>query len=266
MTTTNDPEQPSEEHGIGTEINVETVAAAIVETAAAESSATRTVPPKNARVMEAAYRVGEFKATVGIRYLLVQSILAGVFKSLGCTTFLVVGGGVVGAALFPVGLIAITLTSTELFTGDLLILTVSFLAGKVSFYSVLRNHVVSWCGNFIGTVFWAAIIGYASGTIVDNGADELAISMAVSKTTQPWGHIVGKAVGANFLVCLAIWQAMVAQEVASKVLALWFPIVAFVTAGLEHVVANMYFIPLGTVPWSTLSAKLRGSEPLFSKS
>ncbi|KAL3928020.1 MAG: hypothetical protein SGARI_005157, partial [Bacillariaceae sp.] len=210
-----------------------------------EQSSSRSVPPKNARIMEAAYRVGEFKANVNISYLLVQSILAGIFKSLGCTTFLVVGGGVLGAALFPVGLIAITLTSTELFTGDLLILTVSFLAGKVSLYAVLRNHVVAWCGNFIGTLLWASIIGYASGTIVDNGQEELAISLAVTKTTQPWGQIVGKVVGANFLVCLAIWQAMVAQEVISKVAALWFPIVSFVTAGLEHVVANMYFIPLG---------------------
>ncbi|KAL3910302.1 MAG: hypothetical protein SGILL_007745, partial [Bacillariaceae sp.] len=155
--------------------------------------------PKTTQTLEAAYRVGEFKANVNIGYLLVQSVMAGLFKSIGCTSFLVVGGGVLGAALFPVGLIAITLTSTELFTGDLLILTVSFLSKRVTLYSVIRNHVVAWCGNFVGTLLWASIIGYASGTIVDNGADDFAIELAILKTTQPWGHIVGKAVGANFL-------------------------------------------------------------------
>jgi len=197
------------------------------------------------KVLRATYKVGQFKAKLPLQYLVVQSFMAGLYKSVGCLVFVVVGGGVLGAALFPVGLIAISLTGAELFTGDLLVITVCLLANKVSWSSLLRNLVVSWFGNFAGTLVWASVVGYVGGAVEDNGRVDFVVDLAETKSYMTWGEVVCKGIGANFLVCLAVWQAMTAQDVASKILAIWFPIVAFVTVGLEHVVANMFFIPLG---------------------
>ena len=203
----------------------------------------RTQKPQ--KVLETIYGVGQFKAELPLKYLMLQSFLAGIYKSVGCHTFVTIGGGVLGAVFFPVGLIAIVLTGAELFTGDLLILVQCYLSGKVPGKSLVRNLCVSWVMNFCGTLLWAGLIGYASGAVEDKGQVDFAIDLAYDKVSQPWGHILAKAIGANFLVCLALWQAMTADDVASKILAIWFPIVPFVINGLEHVVANMFFILLG---------------------
>jgi formate/nitrite transporter len=167
--------------------------------------------------------------------------------------YLAVDGGVLGAALFPTGLIAVILTSAELFTGDALVFVASVLGGKVSFGKLLRNWTVSWIMNFAGCLFWAAVLAYASDSLEDLGRSELAVKVALKKAMQPWWHIFLKAIGANFMVCVGVWQATCAEEVAGKILAIWFPISAFVLMGFDHVIANQFFIPVGMLYGADIS-------------
>lgn len=210
-----------------------------------------TKPPKE--TLQAVYRAGQYKAGLPLNLLMVQSTMAGVYIAMSGHLFIAVGGGVLGAAVFPTGLIAVVLTSAELFTGDALVFVASVLGGKVGFGKLLRNWTVSWVMNFAGCLFWAAVLGYASGSLEDLGRAELAVEIALKKANQPWWSIFLKAIGANFLVCVGVWQATCAEEVAGKILAIWFPISAFVMMGFDHVVANQFFIPVGMMYGADIS-------------
>ena len=195
--------------------------------------------------LQAIYKAGQYKAGLPLNLLMIHSFMAGVYIAMAGHLYLAVGGGVLGAALFPTGLIAVILTSAELFTGDALVFVVSTLGGKVGLDKLLRNWSVAWICNFAGAIFWASIIVYASDSLQDLGQVDTAIAIAKKKALQPWWDIFAKAIGANFMVCLAIWQATCAEDVTGKILALWFPIAGFVLMGLEHVIANQFLIPIG---------------------
>ena len=195
--------------------------------------------------LKAIYGAGKYKAGLTWNVLAVQSFMAGVYVAFAGQLYLSVGGGVLGAALFPAALIAVVLTSAELFTGDALVFVASVLGGQVRLRFLVRNWTMSWICNFIGCISWAFVLGYLSHAIEDTGGRELAIKVAKKKALQDLSHIFFKAIGANFMVCVAVWQGTSAEEVAGKILALWFPVAAFVMMGFEHVVANMFFIPMG---------------------
>lgn len=201
----------------------------------------------------AVYKAGEYKAALPLHLLMVQSFMAGIYISMAGHVYLAVGGGVLGAALFPTGLIAVVLTSAELFTGDALVFIASYLGGRVTLYKLLRNWTVSWIMNFVGSLFWASLLAYASNSLVDLGREELAVQVATRKAYEPWMHIFLKAIGANFMVCVGVWQATCAEEVAGKVLGLWFPISAFVMMGFDHAIANQFLIPVGMMLGADIS-------------
>ena len=242
------------------------------------------IPPSTKapkQTLQAVYAAGKYKAGLTLPILCVQSFMAGIYIAFAGHLYLVVGGGVLGSSLFPGGLIAVVLTSAELYTGDALIFVASVLGGQVAFRSLLRNWTVSWCCNFVGSLVWAYFLAYLSGALHDSHAVELAIQVAEKKALNELSHIFIKAIGANFMyvliyvktnwsvcfvslvfnyslltgifpslpffhrVCVAVWQGTCAEEVAGKVLALWFPTAAFVMMGFDHVVANMFFIPIG---------------------
>jgi len=202
-----------------------------------------TKAPKD--TLYAVYKAGEYKAALPLSLLMVQSFMAGIYISMAGHVYLAVGGGVLGAALFPTGLIAVVLTSAELFTGDALVFIASYLGGRVTFYKLMRNWTVSWIMNFAGSLVWASLLAYASNSLADLGREELAVEVALRKANEPWGHIFLKAIGANFMVCVGVWQATCAEDVAGKVLGLWFPISAFVMMGFDHAIANQFLIPIG---------------------
>ena len=195
--------------------------------------------------LKAVYNAGKYKAGLTLDVLSIQSFMAGIYIAAAGHLYLIVGGGVLGSALFPMGLIAVGLTSAELFTGDALVFVAAVLGKHVPFRKLLRNWTVAWCCNFIGSMVWAIFMGYLSGAIEDSHAKELAIAVAEKKALNEYFHIFLKAIGANFMVCVAVWQATTAEEVAGKCLALWFPTAAFVMMGFDHVVANMFLIPMG---------------------
>jgi formate/nitrite transporter len=200
----------------------------------------RTKAPKDA--LKAVYVVGKYKAALTLDVLMVQSFMAGLYIAMAGHLYLAIGGGVLGAAFFPTGLIAVLLTSAELFTGDALVFVASVLGGRVSIRSLLRNWTVSWICNMAGCLAWAYFMVYLPDSLNDLDKNEYAVAVALKKANQTWGAIFLKGIGANFMVCLGVWQFTCAEEVAGKVLSLFFPITGFVIMGLDHCIANQFFI------------------------
>lgn len=193
--------------------------------------------------LQAVYKVGIYKAELPLHLLCIQSFMAGIYISFAGQMFLTLNGGLLGAIFFPTGILAVILTSAELFTGDALVFVASVLGNKVSIWSLLRNWTVSWIFNFAGCLVWASALGYASGAL--DAHKEFSVQVAMKKVSATWIQIFLKAIGANFLVCLGVWQSTCAEEAAGKIIALWFPVASFVIMGFDHAIANQFLIPMG---------------------
>jgi formate/nitrite transporter len=99
--------------------------------------------------------------------------------------------------------------------------------------------------NFLGCLFWAVLLAYLSDALADAGQVELAIKVSEKKVHQKWIEIFLKGIGANFMVCIGVWQSTCAEEVSGKILGIWFPVAAFVMMGFDHCIANQFLIPVG---------------------
>ena len=120
--------------------------------------------------------------------------------------------------------------------------------GRISFGRLLANLTLVYIANFIGAVGIAALVVLSGQLKMGSGAvHDTAVSIALAKVNLSFTEAFFRGVLCNLLVCLAVWLAMAGRTVADKVLAIIFPITAFVAAGFEHSVANMYFIPLGMI-------------------
>ncbi|MBR2674189.1 MAG: formate/nitrite transporter family protein [Mogibacterium sp.] len=196
---------------------------------------------------------GVKKANLPIGKMLVLAIMAGVFIGLGADVFVLATsaagdafqamiGKLIGAALFPVGLMLVILCGGELFTGNNL-LTLALMDKKISAGHMLRNWGVVYIGNMIGSVVLAFMLA-RSGLFADAAA-ERAIAIAAAKTSITFMPALIRGILCNFIVVLACWMQAGAKDMTGKIFAIWFPIMLFVFAGFEHSVANMTYIPLG---------------------
>jgi formate/nitrite transporter len=159
-------------------------------------------------------------------------------------------------AVFPVGLIITVLTGAELFTGDAMLAPMAAFIHKISWAQVLTLWVFVYIGNFIGSVFWAYLMANgpfvtfdAAGTATISAFGTRAIAIAGAKVSYVgmmgmWSAFL-KGIGCNYLVNLAILLGICSDDAVGKFFGIWFPIMAFVSSGLEHSIANMYFIPAG---------------------
>jgi len=159
-------------------------------------------------------------------------------------------------ATFPVGLIITVLTGAELFTGDAMLAPMAAFVHKISWMNVLNLWVWVYIGNFIGSVWYAYLMAYgpfstwdAAGVATVSAFGTRAIAIAGAKTAYVgtagmWSAFL-KGIGCNWLVNLAILLGICADDLIGKFFGIWFPIMAFVSTGFEHSVANMYFIPAG---------------------
>jgi formate transporter len=220
-------------------------------------------PP--AELSKAFINIGKAKATNTFMKLFVLGILAGVFIGFAAHLATTVATGdwaVFGlkkffiGAVFSVGLMLVMIPGSELFTGNNM-MTVALFNKDITLYQMLRNWVIVYAGNFIGSIALAWMIGSASG-LLDGAIGATAIKIAVGKLTvggdAHTSMYFWRAIGCNWLVCLAVMMAVAAKDIAGKVLAIFFPIMAFVTSGFEHCVANMYFIPAGLFAKSSAAA------------
>jgi len=144
---------------------------------------------------------------------------------------------------FSVGLMLVVIAGAELFTGNNLMLS-SAMAGKITFGTMSVRWAVVWIANLVGSLVLALIL-YLSGLWkTGNGAmGAAAVGIAYLKVNLSFIEVLVRAIGCNWLVCLAVWMALAARQTVGKIFAIYFPIMAFVAIGFEHVVANMYFIP-----------------------
>jgi formate/nitrite transporter len=146
---------------------------------------------------------------------------------------------------FCLGLILVVVAGAELFTGNNLIV-MAWAGRKVSTGALLRNWVIVYLGNFVGSLGTAGLV-YLSGQYTFGGGavGETALKIAVAKSSLGFPQAVALGILCNGLVCLAVWLTYSARSTTDKILGILFPITAFVAAGFEHSIANMYFIPYG---------------------
>jgi formate/nitrite transporter len=199
------------------------------------------------------------KATSSVAKLFLLAILAGAFIAFGAqgssmASFNLTSnpdtiglGKVVSAAVFPVGLMMVVLCGAELFTGNNLMI-IGVLDKKAKVSGMLRNWLIVYIGNMIGSLIIVGLISYSG--LWDTGGGLLGamtVKTAVAKVSLPFGRAFILGIMCNWLVCLAVWMSTGAQETVSKIFSIWFCIGLFVLSGFEHSVANMYFIPAGIV-------------------
>ncbi len=160
---------------------------------------------------------------------------------------------------FTVGLILVIVGGAELFTGNNLII-MAFASGKVTLGGLLRNWVIVYAGNFVGSILTAYIVFLGKQYSFGNGAIGLtALNIGEAKTSFTFIQAVALGIMCNALVCMAVWMCYSARSTTDKILAIVPPIATFVAAGFEHSVANMYFIP------TALFVKYFGDAAFFEK-
>lgn len=203
-----------------------------------------------------AEQVGAQKVRVDAVTLLALSILAGAFIALGAmfaTTVLAGASGTVpygigrllAGIVFCLGLVLVVAGGAELFTGNTL-MVMAWAAGKVRLAEMLRAWAIIYVGNLIGALGTALLVFLSGQPMHAKGAvAAVALRLAVDKAALPFDQAFFLGILCNVLVCLAVWLSLGARTTSDKVLAVLFPVSAFVVAGFEHSVANMYLIPLG---------------------
>jgi formate transporter len=197
--------------------------------------------------------VGVVKVHLPILSLFMLGVLAGAFIGLGALYFVLIKSDaslgfatsqVVGGLAFSLGLILVIVAGAELFTGNNL-LAMAWAGGKISSVELLKNWIIVCFANFVGAAGLAVLVFLSGHTEMNNGAiADQYIKIAIVKTTMPFWSAFFKGVLCNVLVCMAVWMAFAGRTVIDKAIAIVFPISAFVAAGFEHCIANMYIIPL----------------------
>lgn len=211
-----------------------------------------------AQITEQAGRAGVIKAHMRPDKIFMSSVMAGMLLSFACATLLTANSSdwfqtnapgtirVLAALVFPYGLSMIVLSGTELCTGSFLFTTVAVIQGRLSVVKALVHWFITFWGNLAGSLFLVAIIsGY--GGLFDTGYYHTeAVNFAMTKQVVPqWHQIFLRGIGANWLVCMACFLGQSGRDYASKLVGIWFPTFAFVSLGLDHVVANVR----GPVHW-----------------
>lgn len=196
---------------------------------------------------------GVKKASLPIYKMILLGLLAGAFIGFGAHVFInatAVGdtgfesmiAKLVGSALFPVGLMMVVLCGAELFTGNNL-MTLALMEKQISVSGLLKNWVVVYLANFVGSVAIAFL--FSQSGLYTGAAMDRAIAVAESKCAVPFMSLFVRGILCNMLVVLALWLQTASKEVIGKIFGIWFLIMLFVFAGFEHSIANMTYIPLG---------------------
>jgi formate transporter FocA len=222
--------------------------------------------------------IGVRKASLDIVSMFALGVLAGAFIAMGAIFATTVSAG--GAALpygvvrllaglaFTLGLIMVVVAGSELFTGNNLIV-MAFASGRITLAALLRNWIVVYLGNFVGALITAYLIFLSGQYTFGNGAVGLtALNIGEAKTGLEFTQAMVLGIFCNALVCIAVWMCFSARSTVDKILAIIPPIAAFVAAGFEHSVANMYFIPIalfvkngGTPAFFTMIQKMPADFP-----
>ena len=221
------------------------------------------LPPEMATRAE---DLGVRKAEMPFIKMFMLSVLAGAFISLGAIFATTVSAGgmsvmtsdgtvvyntslpygvtrLLSGLVFSLGLILVVVGGAELFTGNNLIV-MAWASGKVTGRALLRNWAIVYLGNFIGSIGTVILMFFTRQyTFGTNSVGIAALKIGVTKIEFTFLQAIALGILCNVLVCLAVWLTYSARSTLDKILAIIFPITAFVAAGFEHSIANMYFIP-----------------------
>lgn len=206
-----------------------------------------------AAMAQKAEDLGVKKANMKAFPLFLLAVLAGAYISIGsffCTIALTGSadmpygvGRLLAGLVFCIGLILVVVGGAELFTGNTMI-SIAWASKRVSFMALLRNWVIVYLGNFVGSLGTAALMIVAKQYTYGSGAvGTTALNIAMSKLHLGFAQAISLGILCNTLVCLGVWLSYSGRTTTDKIIAILFPVSAFVAAGFEHSVANMYFIP-----------------------
>jgi formate transporter len=209
-------------------------------------------PPRE--IAQLVARLGEAKLHTDLVTLSALAVLGGAFIALGALFFTVIVTGsslglgatrLLGGVGFSLGLILVVVAGAELFTGNNL-LAIAWASGTAGMRQILRHWLVVYLGNVLGALATVAIVVCADvASLGDAAVSATAVDIAAEKASLGLGEVFARGVLCNALVCLAVWLALGGRSVADKILAIVFPISAFVTMGFEHSVANWFFLSYG---------------------
>jgi formate transporter len=206
-----------------------------------------------AEIEEAVEKVGVKKANLPFLASFMLAIVAGGGVGFGALYYSIVASDptlgfaavrVVGGLVFTLGLVLVLVGGAELFTGNNLIV-MAWASGKVSTRTMLRNWTIVYLGNFVGALGLIVLVFYSHHLDMNDGRIGMSVlSTAAGKIRPDTLTLFCKGILCNVLVCAAVWLAYAGRSVTDKILAVMLPVSAFIAAGFEHCVANMYFLPL----------------------
>ncbi len=198
--------------------------------------------------------VGVKKATMDPWSMFALAVLAGSFIGLGAEffTLVITDSGLsfgmnklMGGFVFCLGLILVVVAGAELFTGNNLIV-MAWVGRKLTLGQVMRNWLIVYAGNLVGSLATVVFMYFTRQWMFsDYNVGATALNIANAKVNLPFTVALARGILCNALVCLAVWLTLSGRSVTDKILAVLFPITAFVASGFEHSIANMYFIPMG---------------------
>jgi formate/nitrite transporter len=172
---------------------------------------------------------------------------------------------VLGGFLFPVGLVMIVLQGQELLTSNMMIFPMGVAKRAIPWWSLPVNWIIVFFGNLAGSLFFAAILVHYSGIVSVDPYATFIKNFAIHKAHDPqWHQIFLRGIGCNWLVSVAVWQAAGARDTISKIFAIWIPIWIFVACGFDHVIANMFSVPLGIMFGAPLTVSHYISKSLIA--
>lgn len=201
-------------------------------------------------IAEATVGVGKYKTSKKNSIVFVSAMLAGLFIGLGYTGYLIVSGimadaavgKVVGALLFPVGLLLVLIAGADLFTGNTLV-TMAWYKKEIKLGDVAKNLSIVWLGNLVGALFLVVLV-YYSNTFTGSIAEGV-MHLAEKKVHLNMVELLTRSTLCNILVAITVYMSYAAKDVTGKVIISYIPIWLFVITGFEHCVANMFVLPMG---------------------
>lgn len=208
---------------------------------------------KPQQIAEITVNTGVQKARNPLLTVMILGFLGGAFIALGFLLDIRVisnapqeWGSIVnfiGAAVFPIGLILVLLAGGELLTGNMMAVPLARMAKRITTVEMLKNLILITLANFLGALFVAYFFGHVVGLTASGPYLDKLVAMAGHKLDDSFLQAFVSGIGCNWLVALAVWLSYGADNISGKILGIWFPTMAFVAIGFQHVVANMFLIP-----------------------
>jgi formate transporter len=197
-----------------------------------------------AEIKEAIEKVGVKKANLPFLASFMLAIVAGGGVGFGALYYSIVATRVVGGLVFTLGLVLVLVGGAELFTGNNLIV-MAWASGRVSTGTMLRNWTIVYLGNLLGSLGLIILVFFSHHLDMNEGRIGLSVlNTAAGKIRPDMMTLFFKGILCNVLVCAAVWLAYAGRSVTDKIVAVILPVSAFIAAGFEHCVANMYFLPM----------------------